>query len=132
MIESKIPVTDFINNYGMIVGHDMLQELGIVLHFGDLAIAWDHAITAMKNHNSIEHNNIVAVDSDCPAVVDATNLMKQILEAKYKAANIKNVVVGCKHHSAIDQKQLLLFSPDLNHCFMEHLEIGKMKRMTSH
>jgi hypothetical protein len=69
---------------------------------------------------------------DSPAVVDATNRMKQILEAKYEAANIKNVVAGCKHLSNTEQKGCLLFSPDSNLCLMEHLDIGKMKHMTSH
>jgi hypothetical protein len=63
VIESEMHVTDSIRNYDMIVGRDLLQELGIVLHFGDLTIAWDHAITPMKNHDSIEHNDIVAIDS---------------------------------------------------------------------
>jgi chemotaxis regulatin CheY-phosphate phosphatase CheZ len=82
----------------MIVGRDMLQELGIIIHFGALAIAWDH--------DSIEHNDIEAFDSKSPAIVDTTDRMKQILEAKYEAANIKNVVVGCKHLSTTVQKQL--------------------------
>jgi O-succinylbenzoate synthase len=90
----------------MIVGRDLLQELGIVLHFGDITIAWDHAITPMKNHHSIEHNDIVAIDFESPAIVDSIDRMKQILEAKYEAANIKNVVAGCKNLSTTEQKQL--------------------------
>jgi hypothetical protein len=81
VIESEMHVTDSISNYDMIVGRDLLQELGIVLHFGDLTIAWDPAITSMKNNDSIEHNDIAAIDSESPAIVDTTNRMKQILEA---------------------------------------------------
>jgi hypothetical protein len=119
-------VTDSISNYDMIVRRDLLQELGIVLHFGDLTLAWDHAIAPMKNHDSLEHNVIVAIDSESSAIVDATDWMKQNLEAEYEAANIKNVV-------APQNKNIcLLFSPDLNHCLMEHSDIGKRKHMTSH
>jgi hypothetical protein len=65
----------------MIVGRDMLQELGIIIHFGALAIAWDH--------DSIEHNDIEAFDSKSPAIVDTTDRM-----------------VGCRHLSTTVQKQL--------------------------
>jgi hypothetical protein len=60
----------------------------------------------MKNHDSIEHNDIVAIDSESQAIVNATNRMKRILEAKCEAANIKNVVAACKNFSTTEQKQL--------------------------
>jgi hypothetical protein len=124
--------TDSISNYDMILGRDLLQELCIVLHFGDLTIAWGHAITPMKNHDSIEHNDIVAIDPESLAIVDATNRMKQILEAKYEADNIKNVVAGCKHLSTTEQKRFFAVLTRFESFLMEHLDIGKMKHMTSH
>jgi hypothetical protein len=60
----------------------------------------------MKNYQSLQSNEIVAIQSERPAVVKATEWMKQILEAKYEKANIKDVVAQCKHISNTEQKQL--------------------------
>jgi hypothetical protein len=52
-------------------------------------IGCDYAITPMKNYQSLQSNKIVAIQSESPAIVKATEWMKQILEAKYEKANIK-------------------------------------------
>jgi DNA-binding transcriptional regulator YhcF (GntR family) len=90
----------------MIVGRDLLQELGIVLHFADQTIVWGHASTSMKNYQPLESNDIVAMVSESPAVVKATERMKQILEAKYEQVDIKEMVTRCKHLSNTEQQQL--------------------------
>jgi hypothetical protein len=130
-IETEIHVTNSINNYHMIVGQDLLQELGIVLHFADQTIVWDHATMAMKNNQSLQSNDIVAIESESPAAVKATERMKQILEAKYEQVDIKNVVAGCKHLSTTEQQQLFavlnrfqsLFDGTLGHWKYEHYDI---------
>jgi hypothetical protein len=43
----------------------------------------------MNNYQSLQSNKIVAIQSESPAIVKATEWMKQILEAKYEKANIK-------------------------------------------
>jgi hypothetical protein len=48
----------------------------------------------------------VAIESKRPAVVKAPEWMKQILEAKYEKANIKDAVAQCKHLSNTEQQQL--------------------------
>jgi hypothetical protein len=60
----------------------------------------------------------VAIESKRPAIVKETEWMKQILEAKYKKENIKDVVALCKY---------LLTS--FIHCLMAHLDIGKRNIM---
>jgi hypothetical protein len=116
----------------MIVGRDLLQELSIVLHFGDLRIAWEHAITPMKNHDLIENNDIVAIDSKSPAISDATDQMKQILKQNMKQLTSRMLLLNVKIYLPQNKNSCLLFSPDSNHCSMEHLDIGKMRHMTSH
>jgi Retroviral aspartyl protease len=91
-IETEMHVTNSINNYDMIVGQDLLQELGIVLHFADQTIVWDQARTPMKSYQSLPSNDIVAMESESPAVVKATEQMKQILEAKHELVDTKEVV----------------------------------------
>jgi Reverse transcriptase (RNA-dependent DNA polymerase)/Retroviral aspartyl protease len=108
VIETMMHVTDTISNYDMIIGRDLLQELGIVLHFGDQTIAWDNALTPMKNHASISNNDLVATESETGAIADATERMNKILEAKYAPENTNDVVTECKHLSKNEQLQLLV------------------------
>jgi hypothetical protein len=60
-------------------------------------IGCDYTNTPMKNYQSLQSNEIVAIQSESLAIVKATEWMKQILEAKYEKANIKDVVAQCKH-----------------------------------
>jgi hypothetical protein len=104
--ETEMHVTNSNNNYDMIVGRCLLQELGIVLHFSNQTVVWDHASTPINSYQSLQSNDIVAMESESPAVVKATERMKQILEAKYEQVDIKEVVARCKHLSNTEQQQL--------------------------
>jgi hypothetical protein len=86
----------------------------------------------MKNYQSLQSNEIIAIESASPAVVKATEWMKQILEAKYEKANIKDVVAQCKHLSNTEQLQLFevlgqfqsLFDGKLGHWKNERYDIA--------
>jgi DNA-binding transcriptional regulator YhcF (GntR family) len=69
-------------------------------------IVWDYASTPMKNYQSLQSNEIVAIESESPAIVKASEWMKQILEAKYEKAIIEDVVTQCKNLSNTEQQQL--------------------------
>jgi DNA-binding transcriptional regulator YhcF (GntR family) len=69
------------------------------------AIGCDYTSTPMKNYQSLQSNEIVAMQSESPAIVKATEWMKQILEVKYEKANIKDIVAQCKHLSNTEQQQ---------------------------
>jgi hypothetical protein len=81
----------------------------------------------MKHYQSLQSNDIVAMESESPAVAKATERMKQILEAKYEQVDIKDVVASCKHLSNTEQQQLfavlnrfqLLFDGTLGHWTLE-------------
>jgi DNA-binding transcriptional regulator YhcF (GntR family) len=60
----------------------------------------------MENYQSLQSNDIVAIESESQTVVKATERMKQILEAKYEQVDIKEVVAKCKHLSNTEQQQL--------------------------
>jgi hypothetical protein len=85
----------------------------------------------MKNYQSLQSNDIVAMESESPAVVKATERMKQILEAKYEQVDMKDVVARSKHLSNTEQQQLFavlnwfqsLFDGTLGHWKNEHYDI---------
>jgi hypothetical protein len=62
-------------------------------------IGCDHPSTPTKNYQSLQLNDIVAIESESLAIVKAAEWTKQILEAKYEKVNIKDVVAQCKYLS---------------------------------
>jgi DNA-binding transcriptional regulator YhcF (GntR family) len=72
-------------------------------------IGCDYASTPMKNYQSLQSNEIVAIQSGSPAIVKATNWMKQILEAKYEKANIKDVVANANIYQTLNSNSCLQF-----------------------
>jgi hypothetical protein len=85
----------------------------------------------MKNYQPLQSNDIVAMESESPAVVKATERMKLILKAKYEQVDIKEVVARCKHLSNTEQQQLFavpnqfqsLFEGTLGHWKNERYDI---------
>ena len=75
----------------MIMGRDMLRELGIQINFSTELVTWDEVSIPMKPFNArIETNYHI---DDSVAVKDATKKMKQILDAKYELANLDKIVI---------------------------------------
>jgi RNase H-like domain found in reverse transcriptase/Reverse transcriptase (RNA-dependent DNA polymerase)/Integrase zinc binding domain/Retroviral aspartyl protease len=103
IIETKVHVTKSLNKYDMIIGRDLLQDLGIILNFQDNIIQWDHAITAMT---SIDSEPIINTIEESKPIIEATNRIKSILEAKYEPANLDDVVNDCKNLSVSEKSQL--------------------------
>jgi gag-polyprotein putative aspartyl protease len=104
VITSKVHVTSQLNNYDMILGRDLLQDLGIVLNFKDNTIVWDDSIIAMQG-------NVISPDAlnnieESETMYDATSRMKRIIEAKYEAANLNEIAKDCKNLSTVEQNQL--------------------------
>jgi hypothetical protein len=92
----------------------------------------------MKNYQSLQSNDIVSMESESPAVVKATERMKQILEAKYEQEDIKEVVARCKHLSNTEQQQLFtvlnqfqsLFDGTLGHWKNDRYDITLQPNVT--
>ena len=57
MISHNVHVTDNHMNYDMIIGRDLLEELGIDLKFSTKTIAWQHREIPMKDRNCTVYNS---------------------------------------------------------------------------
>jgi DNA-binding transcriptional regulator YhcF (GntR family) len=95
----------------------------------DQTIVWDHASTPMKNYQSLQSNDIVEIESESPAVVKATEQMKQILEAKYETVDIKDLVAQCNIYQTLNSNSCFQFLTHFSHCLMAHLDIGRRNIM---
>ena len=78
-------------NYDMIMGRDLLQELGININFKNMTLEWDNNIIEMKSTEATEETSFAINDSLAVAV--ASEWLKRILDAKYETANLEEVVI---------------------------------------
>ena len=53
IITSVVHVSPELNTYDMILGRDLLQDLGIVLNFKDQIITWDDSMTKMQDNENL-------------------------------------------------------------------------------
>jgi hypothetical protein len=88
--------------YDMIVGRDLLQALKI--NFEHETIYWEEAFIPMK---SIDSNKQEMFIQDSKAVEDETQRIRKILEAKYEAADLDEIVKSCINLTKVEQKNLL-------------------------
>ena len=105
MIEWDVHVASSLGNYDMIIGRDVLTGLGIDLRFSDNTITWDDHSMPFKDTDDKSLNTYHIQDSF--SVDEASERIKRILDAKYEAANLDDVIQDCTHLSEIEQQKLL-------------------------
>lgn len=88
--ESK---TDHI--YDIILDTDLLQTLGIGMKFNTKTIEWDEADIPMRYPDIKYQESYLMSSSKGKIVLEVSNRIKQILEAKYEKANLTNIVQPC-------------------------------------
>jgi len=105
VIEWNAHVTDKKSNYDLIVGGDLMTELGIKIDYSEQSITWDEVSVPMKSRDATFENSYHLDDSGHAA--DATDRMHKILDAKYEPADLEEVVESCKHLDDEERDALL-------------------------
>ena len=90
--------------YDVIVGREILKELGITLCFKNETIEWDEVIIPMKSEDATPERNFAIADS--ATIDEATERLKTILDAKYQAADISQIAANSSHLSHDEQTSL--------------------------
>ena len=90
------------HNYDLIIGTDLLQELGFNLDFNNKVIKWQGATASMKEHKLfIDSNNLLMALHEeffeSEAVIQAAVQMTKTAESRYEKADLKAVVAECTH-----------------------------------
>ena len=75
-------LTNKFSNYNLILGQDILHELGIIFNFGNKTITWRKVSISMKPPNHTAKEKFV-IKERCP-VRNAIKRIKQNLEEKEK------------------------------------------------
>jgi hypothetical protein len=104
VIEWNVHVAPTLGSYDMIIGRDILQDLGIDIQFSTGTVHWDGNEVPLKPYDATEEQTYHVQDSY--AVDEATERLKGILDAKYEAADLKEVARESKHLSPEEQQKL--------------------------
>ena len=104
LIEWKVHLAPRLGYYDMIIGRDVLGEVGIDIHFSTHTCTWGHSSIPMRKPSAkIEQSYLV---QESGPVRQATTRLKKILDAKYKAADIPKIV-GARKDLSQAQKTAL-------------------------
>ena len=99
------------SRYDMIIGRDLLEELGINFLFSEKLMEWDNATTSMLDPDvfckefidELEHEIFYMHD---PVTTEAERI-QDILDAKYCQADLDKIVKDCEQLSEEEQEKLL-------------------------
>ena len=79
---AHVHVAPKLNEFDMIIGRDLLSELGITLNFKENSIQWDDIEIPMKPEDATAKKHFHVADS--PTLDDATECIKLILISTMK------------------------------------------------
>ena len=100
-------VTKNESNYDLILGREVISELGLTLNFSRKTIIWEHVEISMKPIDCTANEHFQIKDSK--SVHDASKRIKKILDAKYTKVNLEELIPTLKHLNKEKQNKLYLF-----------------------
>ena len=99
------------NTYDMIIGRDLLGELGIILNFNDHTVTWDTGTIPMKDRGTLNTQvsllEIYLASNEPTSLVDKFSPSTKLLDAEYNPADLKEVTQMCNNLNTEEQYQLL-------------------------
>jgi len=104
VLEWDLHVTNTLGAYDMIIGRDILSALGMKFDFQTNSVEWDGAVIPMKDGDATEEESYHVQEPE--AITDATERIKQILDAKYEKADLEQVAQDATHLTEEQRKQL--------------------------
>jgi Reverse transcriptase (RNA-dependent DNA polymerase) len=96
--------------YDMIIGDDLMTELGIDLCFSTQEIKWGEESIPMKNRGVLTDRKATKILYHMliqpPSIMEAEKRHNQILDANYSKVDINEYVTGIKHLTDQEKEQL--------------------------
>ena len=110
-VKFNLHVASTLGTYDVILGRNLLKELGIILDFKEEIVTWNHAHITMKTSDCTTMDSCGISDpTDVEEMIGrlAGDRYRTVLEAKYKKANLKQELgSGYEHLTKIQHKALL-------------------------
>ena len=104
LIEWDFHLTQDLGRYDMIIGQDLMNELGIDILYSKRTVEWDGMTIPLKEIDAKVETAYYIRDS---FQLDESEAIKKILDAKYEAADLKDVVKDQDHLKEEEQQKLL-------------------------
>ena len=104
VVEWDLHVSSSLGAYDMIIGRDILAGLGIKFDFSDMTMEWDNSSIPMKDGDAGEQQAYFVQDPE--TIQDATERLKNILDAKYEKADLHEIAKEAEHLNKNQQDQL--------------------------
>jgi hypothetical protein len=100
-----------LSRYDMIIGRDLLEELGMDFLFSEGLMKWDNATVLMKDTEWLDNQFIEVFTNEVlsmhdPDTTDAA-CIQDIIESKYTPADLPKIVEECSILTKDEQKKLL-------------------------
>ena len=100
--------------YDMVIGRDLLNDLGVILDFKKSLVNWEGIDIPMRDFQKLkdlkmstdEVNAIIKGSAEPLITEQATERMVRILDSKYEKANLSKVVAQTTHLSDIEKQKL--------------------------
>jgi hypothetical protein len=114
------------STYDMIMGRDLLEELGIIMNFNDHKVTWDTDTIPRKDRDTYTLSSVEAlievymIANEPQTIRDEYFQATKILDAEYKPASLDDVIKTCENLHVEEQHQLKHYSKNMNICLMEH------------
>ena len=115
VIEWDLHVTKQDMSYDMILGRDVLGELGFKFDFADMSVEWDGMSIPMKDNGELEKEVFHVQEPE--AIGSATERLKGILDAKYEKADLREIARDARHLNERQQEQLHTVLEDFKELF---------------
>ena len=104
IIEWGFHLTDNLGNYDMILGRDLITELGIVLDFKSMEVEWDGARIPMKDASASANTSFHVQERGC--IAEMSDRVNRILDAKYEKADLSAIAKAQSHLKEEQQEKL--------------------------
>jgi hypothetical protein len=108
----------------MIIGHDLMSQLGIILDFDGQTIMWDKSTIKMKEYKDLSDINSPInefywheVTYESQALNDASSHLNKILDTKYEPADLNKIACNCDYLTNDKLMQLLSLLHKYRHLF---------------
>ena len=101
--------------YDMIIGTDLLEYLQINIKYSNSSIEWDTAEIPMRSRDATIEEAFHIQDTPC--LEEASERIKQILDAKYEPANLDEITAECTNLNTEEKHKLKSLLTKFEHLF---------------
>ena len=108
-------------NYDLIIGRDLMHEIGINILFKDGTIEWDNASIPMQSIDKLDETYIDEFEQEImfthdPVTTEAERI-QNIIDAKYSKADLSAIVKECETLTKFEQEKLYALLKKFEHLF---------------